>query len=649
MRVLLDLARLVCGRIGLAAAEGVTESALSNPLANAAMQPLFPDIAARLGVSPEGSFRGPSAPATRPALYNLETFLAASFELYRRIPLSALRAVEDIEQAMAALLLREADFGRAVAIDRAGQADADEAIFLTWHGRLLGVETATGLLVQEHPWPPSADSTPAAARVQLPAVQPMRLAFAGGTDLAPSGRGGAVTLSQQRAGDSEQFLAIRRADLAILRELAGTTWTTENSATLQGEDFVLRAGFQLECGTRLVDLSTTRLLRRQSNDGVIHIEIATPDGTLGFVRSASAAPAPIRVPHADIGVLPVAASLEQFRAQAGYRLHIHGAAELVHLPLTVDLQTRRWLLDKARPGSPLRAGRHATRVTAVRARNKFVSLSAGSEGMVFDTQGVWAGHGARSVPDDDAARGAVPIEQPLCVFYDSRLHDVYHWAVAAVALHILQQVLPPESSLLLPSAGDQPHGGLRFDTNVLASLGFRGLTIVRTQAPVVRATDITWLADPHLAAWPTALVQNFRARAHAIQPPVAARRMIYLAPLELPWSLHAEAMEQLLQSRGFETVVPDGLSAAEQIALFASADFIVAPGGPHLGGLLFCQAGTRVLELSPDTEFDPAFWHISAKLGLHHAVLKCPVETADLIVDIDEFRALFKVLRLMTP
>jgi hypothetical protein len=672
MRVLLDIARLVCGRIGLAAADGVSESALSNPLATAAMQPLFPEIAARLGMSPEGSFRGPSAPATRPVLYNLETFLGASFEVYRRIPLAALRGVDDMEWALPALLLREADFGRAAASARANEAASGEAVFMTWHGMLLGVETATGLLVQHRPWPASADSTPVAAQMHLPAAQPARLTFAGGTDVAPASRAGAVTLSQQgrflsappralalrfsadRAGDSELFLAMRRADLEILRELAAASWTTGDGATLQAEAIVLHAGFQLECGALRVDLATARLHRRQTDNGAIQIEITTPHGMHAFMRSASAPPAAMRAPQADIGVLPVAASLEQFRAQAGYRLHIHGAAELVHLPLTADLQTRLWLLDKTRPGNPLRAGRHATRITAVRARNKFVSLSPGSEGVMFDSRCVWAGHGAGSVPDAELAQAAVRIEQPLCVVHDARLHDAnlrdaHHWALAAACLHILQPALPPETSLLLPAARDEPPGSVRFDANMLANLGFAGLTVVRTQAPVVRAADVTWLADSHLAAWPAGLLQNFRARVHAMHKPLAARRMIYLAPRDLHWSIQAEATEQLLQSRDFETVVPEGLSPAEQIALFASADFIVAPRGAHLSGLLFCQAGTQVLELSPDTDFDPTSWHISAKLGLHHAVLKCPVEAGELIVNNDEFRALFKVMRLMTP
>jgi len=667
MRVLLDLGGMICDRIGLPPAAGVTESALSNPLATAAMQPLFPDIAARLGVSPEGSFRGPSAPATRPALYNLETFLTASFEVYRRIPLAALRGVDDMEQAMPALLLREADFGRAAAQARAAREDEGEAVFLTWHGKLLGVETATGLLVQERPWPASADSTPAAARMQLPAARPARLAFAGGTDLAPAARAGAVTLAQQgrflsapsrvlalrfsagSAGDDEHFLAIRLNDLAILRELAGAAWSARDGTVLHGGEVHLRSGFELRVGTVRVDLAAARLQRSQSADGIIRVEITTPGQVLIFTRAASAAQAAAGAPHADIGVLPVAASLEQFRAQVGYRLHIHGTADLIHLPVTADLQTRRWLLDKARPGSPLRTGRHATRVTAVRARNKYVSLSPGSAGMVFDAQGVWSGHGGGAVQDEDAIRAAVPVEQPLCVFYDAGLHAAYHWAVAALTLHILQPVLPPETSLLLPAVPDEPDGGVHFDTNVLASLGFRGLTMVRTKAPVVRTADVTWLAEPPLATWPAALVQQFRARALGMHPPAPARRMIHLAPGLLPWSIQAEATEQWLRSRGFETVVPDALSAAEQIAVFAAADFIVAPHGAHLALLLFCQAGTRVVELAPDTEFDPAFWHISAKLGLHHAVLKCAVEAGDLIVDHDDFRALYKVMRLMTP
>lgn len=104
--------------------------------------------------------------------------------------------------------------------------------------------------------------------------------------------------------------------------------------------------------------------------------------------------------------------------------------------------------------------------------------------------------------------------------------------------------------------------------------------------------------------------------------------------------------ESFLQARGFETVMIEDLAPADYIALFASAEFIVAPHGPALAGLLFCQAGTRVLELSPDAEFHPAYWQLSEKLGLRHAVLPCPYGEEGLALDMTRLRALFRMLRL---
>jgi hypothetical protein len=644
MRVLLDIGRLLCARMGLVPESDVTEAAVANPLASAPMQPLFPDIAARIGVSPEGGFRGDGQAPPRAARLNLDAFLGLSFEVYRKLPLAALRGVEGVAASLPALYLREADFGRTAAAARAAAAPAEEAVFLTWHGKLLSIETATGTLVQAPAWPDAADSTPAAAAIEtLPMAAPVDIALAGGLRAAPAG-GGAIRLSQQDRAliaprlfqmvrfsteppppNSDLFLPIRRAELAALRALPAAS---------------LRPGFILAVGAHRIDLSAARIARA---DG--RVVLQTPEETIALAESAGAANT--AVVYADLESLPTAASLEQFRAAPGLRLHLHGAAEMVHLPLTVDNAARNWLLEKFHGGAP-KLGRQALRVTAARAADKFVRLDRGAEGIIFDANGVWARAGVPGTPPapQDCAKVA-KLGDPVCVFYTPHVHDPYSWvAEAALSLHILQPILPPDARLLLPA--DLPGG---FDhMAALAALGLAGLPLARVQAKLVRAADVVWLEQDQISAMPAALVQSFRARVHTLHPPPAARRMIFLKPARGPGIARPAAMESFLQSRGCETVCLRDATTPEAITLFGAADMIVAPRQAALAGLLFCKAGTRVLELAPDDAFRPNFWQMSEKLGLLHAVLPCEtIDTtaqSDLLVDIEQLRALFRMLRL---
>ncbi len=676
MRVLLDLARLLCARMGVAPdpapQAAPSEATLPNPLAGAPIHPLFPEIANRLGVSPEGNFRGPPQPGGgRPTLYSLDAYLAASFDSFRKIPLAALRAIDGMAAAMPTLFLREADFGRTAARRRAdATATEDDAAFLTWHGHLLGIETATGVLVQSTVWPESPDATPARARLPaLPVDAPQQTTLAGGAIVAPGPHPGSVTCSlrnrlltaprhvlaprfaAETPTHAELFCPLRPADLAILRELAAGAWIASPGSTLhEGNDFRLRPGFILRFGTHRIDLATARF-RRTHPDGLpVQIEIVTPYEALVLTATApKSAPAMARHAAADLDTLKAAASVEQFRAVPGHRLPIQGPLERTHLPLVVDDASRLWLHEKHPPAIPLRLGRHAVRATAARAADKFILLNRGAEGIILDSGGIWANAEFRAALPDAAAADAAPrLDVPVCVFYNPNLHEFNHWlAEAALCLHILQPILPPGTRLLLPGTLPDLAATGPFDPiAVLAELGLAGLPMVRVQAPLVHAADVTWLEHGTIGAMPASLVQSFRARVHAAHAPSAVRRRIFLKPRHTGGA-RMEAAEPFLQGQDFEIICPDELTFPQQIDLFAAADFIVAPHGAPLAGLLFCQPRTRVLELSPDAAFNPMFWRLSEKLGLYHAVLPCGVTDGALAVDLTRLRPLYRMLRLM--
>lgn len=63
-----------------------------------------------------------------------------------------------------------------------------------------------------------------------------------------------------------------------------------------------------------------------------------------------------------------------------------------------------------------------------------------------------------------------------------------------------------------------------------------------------------------------------------------------------------------LRSLGFEFIDPSDMSILEQIRLFDSAQFIIAPTGAALANLIFCSAGTKVYVVLPKCLQDFDIW-----------------------------------------
>lgn len=83
----------------------------------------------------------------------------------------------------------------------------------------------------------------------------------------------------------------------------------------------------------------------------------------------------------------------------------------------------------------------------------------------------------------------------------------------------------------------------------------------------------------------------------------------------------SELMASLLPL-GFELLLCENHSIAEQAEIFASAEAVVGPHGAGLTNIVFCQPGTVVLELF-NAHIAPCFWTISELIGLRHSILFC--------------------------
>ncbi len=81
-----------------------------------------------------------------------------------------------------------------------------------------------------------------------------------------------------------------------------------------------------------------------------------------------------------------------------------------------------------------------------------------------------------------------------------------------------------------------------------------------------------------------------------------------------------ELMKQL-ESLNFESVVLESLTISEQAELMASASVVLAPHGAGLSNIVFCQPGTKIIELFAPTYVPPCYRIISNICGLEHYYL----------------------------
>ena len=79
----------------------------------------------------------------------------------------------------------------------------------------------------------------------------------------------------------------------------------------------------------------------------------------------------------------------------------------------------------------------------------------------------------------------------------------------------------------------------------------------------------------------------------------------------------SELWEQLA-ARGFEKLYLEELTWSQQINAFRGAKVVVAPHGAGLANLVFCAAGTRVVEIFHRSWVNPCFWQLAALKGLDY-------------------------------
>jgi hypothetical protein len=475
--------------------------------------------------------------------------------------------------------------------------------------------------------------------------------------------------SATSAGSWELFLLAPREAVAVLRILLSFAWSGPDGAQIGRSEIGLQEGFVLRVGSYSIDLTKGFPV---SSDGALDRIVLPPEA--GGVMLTQI-PGTDHGPEVYLRPKPVDAVTEVteavFKETPDRRMTLTGPAEFCGPPLTVSLTHRDWLREKHWHGLRVGTGMRSFANHVVRERNKYVMLFRGAEGIVFDESGISNEAGylfnmPQGFPPGISREAQVTVveealldEAPFftgafAVFYGGNLSNYFHWLIdAMVPLTLMAPYLPPETKLLLPGTlaqlRENPVG--KFDhLQVLEAFGFGEMAHLVADANVCQVGEVFWAGNCLIGDISADLLRTTRERALVRRPTQKqAGRRIYIRRASSRSVLNALEVETVLSRKGFESFLMEDLDVYQQIDLFRSADFVVASHGAALANLMFCSAGTKVLEMSPDQEYRPFFNQISYKLGLAHAVLPCPTDDGTffgrLIVPMDRFKRLLTLLQ----
>ncbi len=552
---------------------------------------------------------------------------------------------------------------------------------------LLRADTEQGTVIHAPLWPAAGDAQdimldlPACLTdsVTVPGLSGMTIEPGPGDGLvyvAREGRDLCVHPAQRAAflrGHGEgrfPFLIVADTALAALRDILAHRWRFESGEVCTA--FPLEP-FLLDFGHVSVDLA--RFMPVQDEAREDGYTLPAPSSPIVVRRGDKHGPeillrqrtATWNLPHAQTNAALLEAPQARFLPDA--------ETEMLALPITVCAEDHAWLHDKPYGGVGQLVGRHRCHPWIIRERDKFVMLARHTEGGIFDEHGVFTDtgyyrhlgtggerhlamppgmrcDGDRLFVDRAALDRAPRLAGPHIVFTMPHLANYAHWLIDCILpLTLLVAHAPADAKIILPATlrgfGNHP---MRIcdHHDILRVLGLSTLPSVEVTEPFVLAEDVMWVEHPFIHNMPGVCLRDLR---DIVMPKPAPSRdlNIYIARRGSRKVQNAPQIERFLHQRGFTIMAVDDMSFQQQIDAFSRAAWVVAPHGAELGNLLFCQPGTRVLELSPEIDYKPYFSYVCNKLGLTHGVLPCATRDGtfggDMEVDMGKFVALYRMMR----
>jgi tetratricopeptide (TPR) repeat protein/capsular polysaccharide biosynthesis protein len=197
---------------------------------------------------------------------------------------------------------------------------------------------------------------------------------------------------------------------------------------------------------------------------------------------------------------------------------------------------------------------------------------------------------------------------------------------------------------------------LSFQQETLQTLGIPAEKILRdTHISHIQAENLMVPSYPGSVAWMPKWTCDFLRSSFLTSEAVAEARSIdrlYISRQQTASRrlINEAAVVDLLTQFEFQPVTLETLSVTQQAAVLANAKVVVAPHGGGLTNLVFCQPGTKVIELFSPNYVYPCYWLVSnlveleyyyligeMPLGVHfHQLLYADPRVEDIYIDLQQ-------------
>jgi capsular polysaccharide biosynthesis protein len=219
---------------------------------------------------------------------------------------------------------------------------------------------------------------------------------------------------------------------------------------------------------------------------------------------------------------------------------------------------------------------------------------------------------------------ATQIEGTVAVVGTAGADIYYHWMMDVLPrLALINKMLPLDSiDYFITEFGDHP-----FQYETLKKAGIPSQKIIKSNDNWHFHVKASRLIVPSLAGeldQPNLFqVQYLQKLFGDIKSRALPGRRIYISRKNTGRRMivNEEDVLQLLSKYSFEIIQCEDLSVEEQVAIFSGSSAIIGSHGSAMTNLVFCAAGTKVIDLFNPSHINPCFWYISQWVNLEYHVL----------------------------
>lgn len=240
---------------------------------------------------------------------------------------------------------------------------------------------------------------------------------------------------------------------------------------------------------------------------------------------------------------------------------------------------------------------------------------APNQKILWDVSREWADSPAsHSIFGQTSLPKCTYIPETVAVLSKIGCSNYYHWMFDVLPrIHLLR---------LSPVSIDKyivPHPLAPFQLETLAALGIRQEQLLEGGADfLLEAKRLVVPSLPLEAKWACDFVRRHML-CHVRHSPSRSKRL-YISRERCVGRKVVNEPELLatLVPLGFEKIIPESMTVAEQVAVFSQAEVIVGPQGASFTNAFFCRPKTHIIEFMAPTFFITATEKISSYLNLNY-------------------------------